>query len=320
MRAIVVRRFGDPDVLGLEEWPQPAAGPGEVVVRLRAVGVNPVEAYIRSGGYAILPTLPYVPGTDGAGTVEAVGEGVRRLKVGDRVYVHAPGGTYAQAVAVPEGRAWPLPETLTYEQGAAVGVPYLTAHRALFTVGGAKSGEWCLVHGASGAVGVAAVQMAVAAGMRVLATASTPAGRRQALADGAEAAFDHGEAEAIRAATDGRGVDLVLEMAAHRSLGMDLGLLAPGGRVVVVGSRAPVEIVPRALMQVEGSVRAVLLHRATPAEYEAAHRAVTAGLRGGVLRPAVDRVLPLARAPEAHAAVLADGKVGKIVLDPDADA
>ncbi len=316
VKAIVVRAFGGPEELRLEEWPEPSAGPGEVVVALAAVGVNPVDAYIRSGAYANLPTLPYVPGTDGAGSVRAVGEGVQRLRVGDRVYVHAQGGAYAEAVAVPEARAWALPAAVEFEQGAAIGVPYLTAQRALFRVGHARAGEWCLVRGASGGVGVAAVQFASALGMRVIATASTDAGRRRALADGAVAAFGHEDDVAIRDTTGGRGVDLILEMAAHQSLAADLGLVAAEGRVVVIGSRGPIEINPRALMQSEASVTGVMLHRAGPEDLLAGHAAIGEGLRSGRLRPAVDRTWPLGHAPAAHEAVLQGGKVGKIVLLP----
>ena len=315
MRAVVVRTFGGPEVLALEECPDPTPGPGEVLVELAAVGVNPVETYIRSGAYASLPALPYIPGTDGAGTVAALGPGASRHRVGDRVYVHATGGAYASAVAVPEERVWPLPAAVDLAQGAAIGVPYLTAHRALHRAGGAEPGEWCLVHGASGGVGVAAVQMAVAFGLRVIATASTEAGRNRALADGAMGVYGHQEADALRRAT-GVGFDLILEMAAHESLAMDLGLLAQGGRVVVVGSRGPIEINPRALMQTEGSVRGVMLHHVSPGEYEGSQRAIVAGLSSGALRPAVDRTWPLRDAKAAHEAVLQGGKAGKIVLLP----
>jgi NADPH2:quinone reductase len=317
MRAIVVRAFGGPEVLRLEEgWPEPKAGPGQVVVRLEAVGVNPVDAYIRSGQYASVPTLPYVPGSDAAGVVTAVGEGVTRLGVGERVYVHASEGTYAEFAAVPEARVWPLPPNVSAPQGAALGVPYLTAHRALFVVGGLRAGAWCLVRGASGGVGVAAVQMASAFGARVVATASTEAGRTRARLDGAETVTGHDDLDAIRAATGGHGADLILEMAAHLNLGTDLALLAPGGAVVVIGARGPVEIQPRLLMQTEASIRAVLLHRAPPDEYEAAHRAIVAGLRLGTLHPAVDRTFPLAEAARAHQALFTGGKAGKIVLLP----
>lgn len=317
MRAVVVRAFGGPEVLRVEsDWPEPEAAPGQVVVRLEAAGVNPVEAYVRTGTYSIVPALPYVPGTDGAGRVSAVGEGVTRLRVGERVYVHALGGTYAEAVAVPEERAWPLPDTVSAAQGAAIAVPYLTAHRAMFRIGQAQAGERLLVHGASGGVGVAAVQMGVALGMEVIATASTAQGRQRALEDGAIAACGHDDLDAILAATAGRGVDLVIENAAHRSLGSVLGVLAPEGRVVVVGSRAPVEINARTLMQREGSIRAVFLHRMTGGDaYIQAHRAIVAGLRSGTLRPVVDRTMPLGDAPAAHELVLGDGKVGKVVLE-----
>lgn len=167
MKAIAVRAFGGPEVLQLEEMPDPETGPGEVLVRLRAVGVNPVETYVRSGAYARLPQLPYTPGADGAGEVVAVGAGVAGYTPGDRVYV-AGAPTYAEMVAAPVDTVWPLPLHVTYEQGAAVGIPYRTAYLAVHLVGEVDPGDWVLVRGGSGGVGTAAIQIAAAHGCHVV--------------------------------------------------------------------------------------------------------------------------------------------------------
>ncbi len=314
MRAIVVREFGDPAVMRLEAVPDPQPGPGQIVVRVRAAGVNPVDTYIRSGGYAALPPLPYTPGVDGAGEVEAVGPDVQGVAVGDRVYISAP-GAYAERAAVPARAAWPLPDGVSFEAGAAIGVPYGTAYAALFLVGQAQPGDWVLVHGASGGVGVAAVQLAVRRGLRVVGTAGTEAGLGLVREMGA-GAFSHDDADGLLAATGGRGYGVIVEMAAHLSLGMDLPLLAPGGRVVVVGSRGPATINARDLMARGASITGVMGGQARPEEVAAMHQDLAAGLADGSLHPVIGRRLPLAEAPEAHDAVLRPGAYGKILLIP----
>ncbi|MBE3590597.1 MAG: NADPH:quinone reductase [Firmicutes bacterium] len=320
MKAIRVAEFGGPEVLRLETVPEPRPGPGQVCVRLRAAGVNPVETYIRSGQYGRLPQPPYVPGFDGAGVVVEVGEGTRRFAPGDRVYVASlrlPQGaaTYAEETVVDEGEVWPLPEGIDFAQGAALGIPAGTAFRALHFVGGARPGDWLLVRGASGAVGTAAVQLAKAFGLRVVGTAGTPAGRDLALSLGAEAALPHDADDDARRHTGGHGFDLILELAAHKNLGRDLKLLAPGGRVVVVGSRGPVEVNPRDLMNCGGAVLALNLFFTPPDEYRRIHEGLGAALRAGVLRPVVGRRLPLEDAARAHEAVLEPGAMGKVVLE-----
>ena len=159
MKAIVVHEFGGPEVMHLEEVPDPKPGPSDVVVRVRAEGVNPVEAYIRAATYTRKPSLPYVPGSDGAGIVEAVGAQISGFKTGDRVYIAHDGqstgaGTYAELAMCAPTMIHPLPERLTFSQGAAVGVPYATAYRALFLRGRARGAETVFVHGATGGVGV----------------------------------------------------------------------------------------------------------------------------------------------------------------------
>jgi NADPH:quinone reductase len=320
MRAIRVSQFGGPEVLKLADVPDPVAGPGEVVVKLHAAGVNPVEAYIRTGQYARLPELPYTPGGDGAGVVESVGDGVSAWKAGDRVYVAAflaKAGTYAEKIAVSAGHVHELPDSVSFAQGASLGVPAATAYRALVIRAGAKAGETLLVHGASGAVGIAAVQLARAMGLRVLGTAGSAAGANAVREAGADQVFDHHETEypaTITAATGGRGVDVILEMLANANLDRDLAMLAPKGRVVVIGSRGRIEIDPRQTMGKESAILGTTLWSTTPAEYTQIHAALVAALRSGVLRPIVGRHLPLAEAAEAHRAILAEKAVGKLVL------
>ncbi|MFM1768995.1 MAG: hypothetical protein RJA22_1524 [Verrucomicrobiota bacterium] len=319
MQAIRAHRFGGPEVLQLEEIPQPTPGPGQVLVRIHAAGVNPVETYLRSGANPGLP-LPWTPGHDGAGVIESVGPGVTTRQPGDRVYLAGTlTGSYAQFALAEARTTHPLPPALSFAQGAAVGIPYATAHRALFQRGQARPGETVFVHGGSGGVGLAAIQMARAAGLTVLASAGTETGRRLATAEGAHHVVDHRAPDyldQVLALTHGRGVDVLLEMLANVNLGRDLPLLARGGRVLVIGSRGKVEITPRDLMMREADIRAVYLFHASPAEYDSLHAALAAGLAHGTLRPIVGRELPLAQAPQAHAAVLEPGAHGKIVLVP----
>lgn len=320
MKAIRVTNFGDPDVLQLASVEDPVPGPGQVVVRLGAAGVNPVETYIRSGNYAKLPSLPYTPGHDGAGTIEAVGEGVTEWKPGDRVWLFGSlTGTYAEKALCTVRQVRRLPDPISFAQGAALGIPYGTAHIALHHRGNAQSGETVLVHGGTGGVGLAAIQLARAAGLNVLATGGSEAGRELLRREGAHAVFDHhapGYEEEIRRATEGKGVDLILEMLANENLGRDLTLLAPRGRVIVIGSRGPVEINPREIMARMADIRGVMLLAAPEAVLEEACKALEAGMENGAVRPVIAREIPLADAPTAHREVMAPGAGGKIVLVP----
>jgi NADPH2:quinone reductase len=320
MKAIRVKEFGAPSVLRLEDVADPQAEPGQVVVRVRAIGVNPVEVYIRTGAYAFKPSLPYTPGTDAAGLVESVGEGVEGLAVGDRVYVAGTlGGAYAELVVCDQSQVHRLPDAVSFQQGAAVNVPYATAYRALFLRAQARPGEVVLVHGASGGVGVAATQLARAAGLTVVGTGGTEEGRKLVREQGAHHVLDHHAPDyldQLRSLTKGRGVDLILEMLANVNLGKDLDVLALKGRVVVIGSRGPVEINPRAMMGRDASIMGLTLMNATPQELSAIHAALVAGLENGTLRPVVGREMPLADAAGAHEAVMKPGAYGKIVLIP----
>lgn len=322
MKAIRVRAFGGPEVLKVEEVPDPQPKSGEVVVRVKAAGVNPYDTYMRSGSYASgNPALPWTPGSDAAGLVEAVGPDVG-LKPGQRVYTAGTiTGAYAELALCKGSQVHRLPERVSFSQGAGVWVPCGTAYRALFQLARARSGETVLVHGASGGVGLAAVQLARAAGMKVIGTAGSDAGLALVEQEGAHHALNH-KAEAYRAQirdlTAGAGVDVIVEMLANVNLGHDLAMLASRGRVVVVGSRGNVEINPREIMAREATVTGFVLWRVSERDAQEIHAALQAGLADGTLRPVVAAELPLASAPEAHRRVMAPGggARGKIVLVP----
>jgi NADPH:quinone reductase len=318
MKAIVVREFGGPEVLKLEEIPIPKPAAGEVLVRIHAAGVNPYDTYMRAGTYSQKPPLPYTPGSDGAGVVEAVGENVRKVRPGDRVYTaRTRSGAYAEYALVLEEQVHPLPEKIDFKQGAGVWVPYGTAYHALYHQAKAHASETVLVHGASGGVGSAAVQIARAIGLTVLGTAGTPKGLELARREGAHEVFDHRKAgyrEEILQATGNRGVDIILEMLANVNLPHDTELLANNGRVIVIGSRGEVTINPRELMTRRASIRAFTLWGITPTEEADIHAGLIAGLENGTLRPVVGKELPLAEAARAHKEILEPGSAGKMVL------
>ena len=320
MRAIRVHEFGGPEVLKLEEIPTPRPDPGQVLVRVKAAGVNPYDTYMRNGAYAIKPPLPYTPGSDAAGTIESIGAGVSRVKPGDRVYTATTlTGAYAEYTLALESQVHPLPDQASFAQGAGIWVPYGTAFHALRHFADARAGETLLVHGASGGVGIAAVQIARAMGLVVLGTAGSERGLDLVKREGADRTFDHGRAgyqDAILQATAGRGVDVILEMLANVNLGADLKLLAPSGRVIVIGSRGDVTITPRDLMTRRASVRAFTLWGISDAEERETHAAMATGLTNGTLCPVVGKEMPLAEAAQAHRDVMAAGAFGKIVLVP----
>jgi len=318
MKAIRVHEFGGPEVLKLEEVPTPKPSAGQVLVRIHAAGVNPYETYMRAGTYPLKPPLPYTPGSDGAGVVEAVGEGVKKVRANDRVYTaRTASGSYAQYALALEEEVHSLPAKVDFKQGAGVWVPYGTAYHALFHHAKAHASETVLVHGASGGVGIAAVQIGRSIGLRVLGTAGTPRGLEIAKREGAHAVFDHRKAgyqDEILQATGNRGVNIILEMLANVNLSHDTKLLANNGRIIVIGSRGEVTINPRELMGHRASIRGFTLWGITPTEEADIHAGVFAGLENGTLRPVVGKELPLADASRAHKEILEPGSAGKILL------
>jgi NADPH2:quinone reductase len=324
MRAIVVREFGGPDVMKVEPVSL-TPSPSQVLVRIRAAGVNPVDTYIRTGTYAIKPPLPYTPGNDAAGEVEAVGADVNGFAPGDRVYIANDNtglprtGIYADHALCAPGQLHPLPANVSFAQGAAIGVPYGTACYALFKRANARPGETVFIHGASGGVGIAAVQMCRAHGMTVIGSAGSERGLQAVTDNGAHVSVNHRDPEyldAVSKACGGKGVDLILEMNAHINLDKDLTLLARNGRVVLIGNRGRIEIDPRAIMGREAAVLGMVLFNASAADLLWMHAAIGAGLANGTLKPLVGREFPLADAPRAHQTVMEPGALGKIVLVP----
>lgn len=324
MQAILAREFGGPEVLKLEDVPEPVAGPGQVRIRIHAIGVNPYETYMRAGTYAIKPDLPYTPGADAAGVIDQVGAGVSDWKSGQRVYISGTAqgkaqGAYGQyAVCLPE-QLHRLPDRISFAQGAGLFVPYVTAWRALFGRANTRAGDRVLIHGASGAVGIAATQFAVSVGASVVGTAGTDEGLSLVRAQGATHAFNHknaGYLDEITKATDGRGPDVILEMLANVNLDHDLTVVAPSGRIVVIGNRGRVEIDARKIMMKDVQVFGFALWGIPPDEIRRAHIAIIAGLESGALNPVVGTEMPLRDAARAHQQVMEPGARGKIVLVP----
>jgi len=319
MKAIRVNAFGGPEVLSLEKIADLVPGPGQALIKIEAAGVNPVDVYIHGGKYGQRP-LPYTPGSDAAGTIEALGESVAGVTVGQRVYTAGTlTGAYAEKALCRPSQVQPLPERLSFAQGAAIHVPYYTAYYALHLRAGGKPGETVLVHGASGGVGLAAVQIARAAGLTVIGTASSDKGKAAVLEAGANSVLDHakdGYLDEVKALTGGKGPDVILEMLANVNLLKDLGVVAQNGRVVIIGSRGPIEIDPRLTMQRNSNILGLSLMNATEAELTQIRAALGAGFANGTLTPIVAREFPLAEAAAAHKAIMEPGAFGKIVLVP----
>lgn len=323
MKAIRAHKFGGPENLQLDEIEDPKMGAGDVLIRVEAAGINPADTYMLGGAYAIVPDLPYIPGGDAAGIVEAVGESVTTLAPGDRVFAGTILGfrmqdCYAEKVVRAAEDVRKLPDGVEARQGAALGVPYGTAHYALFARGGAKAGETVFIHGASGAVGTAAIQLAKRAGLRVIGSGGTDRGRKLILDEGADHAVDHTAADyvdEVRRLSDG-GPHLILEMLANVNLATDLDLVAKYGRVIVIGNRGEVTINARVAMIKELDVRGIALFNATRSEAEEIIDDLLSGLADRSLRPIIGRELPLSDASAGHKAVLEPGAFGKIVLVP----
>jgi len=242
------------------------------------------------------------------------------VKAGDRVYVGGTGsGAYAELCVCTPAQVHALASGVSFAQGAAMNVPYATAYHALFNRGHGSAGETVLVHGASGGVGIGAVQLARARGLTVIGTAGTDRGRRLVLDQGAHHVLDHSAAgylDELMRLTDNRGVDVVLEMLANVNLQKDLGIIAARGRIVVVGNRGTTEINARHAMNKDAAILGMSLNHATPGQLAGIHAALVEGLANGTLRPVVAQEIPLAQAPKAHEAVMAPGHTGKIVLVP----
>ncbi|XP_037800538.1 quinone oxidoreductase-like [Penaeus monodon] len=317
MRAVLVRQFGDVDQMKVERIPIPTVRDKQVLIKVHSSGVNPVDTYVRAGQYKMLPDLPYIPGKDAAGLVHSVGASVTKFKPGDRVFSSQTNqmGTLAEYACVDESNVFPLGSSLTFDEGAAIGIPYFTAYRALFQKALAKSGERLLIHGASGAVGIAATQIAKKHGMYVVGTGGTTEGIDLVRETGADEAVNHRDSNYIEKLMEGEKFDVILEMSSHVNLGHDLTLMNSDGRTVVIGCRGPVNINPRALMGTEGSIIGCALFSATPDQFQEIGSAVVKGITDGWVKPVIDTVFDLEKAHEAHTAVIhSKGAKGKLIV------
>jgi NADPH2:quinone reductase len=319
MKAIRVLQFGGPEVLQLKNVPDPEPGPNQVLIHIRAVGVNPVETNIRAGKYPDV-SLPFTPGTDAAGEVAMTGALVRNVSVGARVYTSGSlTGAYASMTVCEAADVHPLPDKTSFAEGAALNIPYGTAWRALFQRARAVPGETVLVHGASGGVGTASVQLARAAGLTVIGTAGSDRGAQLVRDLGASHVLNHRLPDYLTEVlkiTENRGVDLILEMLANINLAKDLQVLARNGRVIVIGSRGKVEIDARQLMVRDAEIRGMLLFNVSARDKASIHAALRAGLENGTIRPVIGREFPLEEASRAHELIMQPGANGKIILLP----
>jgi len=320
MKAIVVKEFGEPEVMKVEDVPKPEPANTQVLVRVHAAGVNPVDTYLRSGLHAHAPKLPYTPGKDSAGVVESVGSDVTKFKLGDRVYsADSLTGTYAEYSLCGENQLGRLPDSISFEQGAGIWTPYATSFRALFQKGKAQAGETVLIHGASGGVGIAALQWAKNAGLTAIGTASSDEGKELVKQEGADAVFDHTDVDhfsEVHEFNGGKGVDVIVEMLANENLERDFEALAMCGRIVIVGNRGSIQFTPRQAMTKETTILGMSLFNAPTEKLDEIHAAIFDGLSKGFLNPAVSKQYPLADAPLAHHAIIENKANGKIVLTP----
>lgn len=324
MKAIQIETFGGPEVLKTAEVIEPTPNADEVKVKLYAAGINPSESYTISGTYAYnVPDLPYIPGKDGAGIIEEVGPGVENVKVGDRVYLNASSanrntGTYAEKVVIDAKNVYPLPDHMTLNEGAALGIPAFTAYQALNLKAKIKAGEFVMIHGASGAVGTMAVQMAKAMGAIVIGTSSTEKGRAEIIKLGADYAIPHVTEEnkkALLEITDQKGPDVIIEFLANVNLETDTKVIADFGRIIVVGSRGEIEFTPRNLMSNEATVTGMAFTQPTPETmYEITH-GVTALIDSKFLKPVIGRKFTLDEGPEAHKHLMESSGDGRTIFE-----
>lgn len=322
VKTIRINQFGTSENLVVEQAKLHTPAENEVLINLHAAGVNPSDVYTSTGTYAIKPTLPYTPGLDGAGIVEEIGEHVTNVKVGDRVFIASlpngkATGTLAQQIVCESRFVHPIPQHISFEQGAALGVPALTAYRAVFGRANVQSGQTVFIHGASGAVGLQAVQIAKALGAKVIGTASRDSGKQLVKEAGADVVLNHIKEETIETvldANDGKGPDVIIEFLANENLQTDLQILAKHGVIVIVGNRGEIEINPRLVMQKECDIRGMVLFNVSAEEHQELIYGVSKLLETEQLKPVVGYSYPLEQAGKAFDAVINGEHNGKVVI------
>ena len=328
MRAVTISEPGSPDVLGWSEVPDPVCGPGEVLVDVAATAVNRADLMQRQGFYPPPEGASEILGLECSGVISEVGEGVVGWSVGDEVCALLSGGGYAERVAVPAGQLLPRPAGVELATAAALPEVVCTVWSNVFMLAGLRRGDSFLVHGGSSGIGTMAIQLAARAGARVFTTAGTQAKLDVCRELGADVAINYRDedfVERVRAETDGRGVDVVLDNMGAKYLDRNIDALAVGGRLVIIGMQggAKAELNIGKLLSKRAAVHATAL-RSRPATghggkaeiIEAVRRDVWPDVERGTIRPIVDRRLPMSRAAEAHTAVEASEHVGKVLLLP----
>jgi NADPH:quinone reductase-like Zn-dependent oxidoreductase len=343
VRTVVITRHGGPEVLEVEERPDPAVGPGEVGVAVRAAGINFADIMARSGMYPDAPSPPCVVGYEVAGEVESLGDGVDSLAVGDRVVAATRFGGYAERVTVPAGQAFPLPDDVSFEQGAAFPVNYGTAYAALVIMGGLREGDRVLIHAAGGGVGIAATQIAKSRGAEVFGTASAP--KHDAIrVQGVDHAIDYRTqdfAAETRRITGGEGLDVIMDALGPASFRKDYGLLRQGGRLIMFGladvqtgdtrdipavlrnlARMPFATIPwwKSLNMMRENKGVFGLNMLDwwdrEGDLDRVVEPLRAALEAGELRPVVAQSFPFDAAGEAHRFMQERRNIGKVVLVP----
>lgn len=322
MRAIRVHEAGGPDALRLEEIPDPQPGPGQVLVRVEAIGVNFIEVYQRTGLYPM--TYPYTPGREAAGVVVAVGDGVTRLKVGDRVASEQFLGAYAELTLGDEDRVVRLPDAVTTQLGAAIMLQGITAHYLATSTYPLARGDRCLIHAAAGGVGLLLCQVAKHRGAWVVGTTSTDEKARMAREAGADEIILYTRQDfvtEVKRLTSGKGVQVVYDSVGKTTFDGSLDCLAPRGMLVLFGqSSGPVPPVDPMILNRKGSLfltRPTIAHYvALPGELDRRAGEVLGWVADGTLQVHIDRTYPLAEAAEAHRALESRTTTGKVLIVP----
>jgi len=317
-----INKFGGPEVLEIEECNIPSPEPREILIKVEAIGINPVETYIRAGTH-YKPNLPLTPGHDASGVIHQIGRDVKNFKVGERVYTSQTlTGAYAQYTLTSETGVHKLPEHFTFEQGAAINTPYATAYHAIFQIGRATEGETILVHGASGGVGIACIQLAKSKKLVIIGTAGSEEGLQFVQNLGAHHVLNHRDEnhfEKIMKITNNKGVDVVVEMLANVNLAKDLKILAERGRCLIVGSRGPIEIDPRDTMAKRSEILGVALGKATAEEKTIIHQNLYQLFLSNDLNPIISYRYKLSEVAKAHHQIInppSTGILGKLILLP----
>lgn len=316
MKAMQMADYGPADDLTLVEAQQPIINADQLLVKVGAAGINPVDTYIRSGTNNYSTSFPHTPGLDGAGTVVEVGSNISGVEIGQKVYFsrNLTGSAAEFAVCLPT-HTFPLPDCLSFAEGACIGIPYTTAHRALFGRANAKAGDKVLIHGATGAVGLASIQLALAAGMEVVASAGTVEGANLLLQQGVQSVIMHSEENHLAPYQSlDQGFNVIIEMLANHNLDQDLKALTFEGCVAIVGNRGTVEINPRDLMAKDASVVGVALANIKPDDLSRIAKALYPQFEKGVLKPVIRQSYPLEALAQAHEDVLKPGALGNLVL------